>query len=443
MLALIKSLYLQQRFFYIMLCISLGFLISYWIPFLYPVMWVSLTFLMVFLIWDIIALYKQDGLIAERKLPPRWSNSDDNQVRIVLTNSYSFNLYIELIDELPVQFQKRDFSQKLKLNSRAIRSHEYWVRPVTRGLYSFGSLNIFASSSWGIVRRRYRFKSRQNVKVYPSFKQMKQYDFLSLDSRRNPAGSKNIRRLGHTLEFEQIKEYVPGDDIRTLNWKATAKRAELMVNQYQDQRSQALYSAIDRSRIMKMPFRGLSLLDYSINSSLAFSNIALKRKDKVGLLSFSNSIDNLVKASSNVTQLHHIQEGLYKVDTTYAEADFGRLYSYIKSKITQRSLIMLYTNFEHKDALHRQLPYLTGIARKHLLVVIIFENTKLVELAHAQAEHASEIFRQTIAQELVYEKHRMKLELQRHGIHCILTAPELLTTEVINKYLEFKATGKL
>lgn len=406
-------------------------------------MWVCIIFLLVFLIWDIIALFSENGLMAERKLPARWSNSDDNQVQIFLSNKGTFTLYTEIIDELPVQFQERNFSQKLILKPYSNGRYTYWVRPINRGLYTFGSLNIYTSSSWRIVRRRYRFDNQQDVKVYPSFKQMKQYDFLSLNTRLNPAGSKKIRQLGHTLEFEQIKEYVTGDDIRTLNWKATAKRGELMVNQYQDQRSQSLYSVIDRSRVMKMPFQQLSLLDYSINSSLAFSNVALKRRDKVGMLSFSNSVDNIVKANSNITQLHHIQEALYKVDTKYAEADFGRLYGYIRKNIPQRSLIMLYTNFEHKDSLFRQLPYLSGIARSHLLVVVMFENTALMRLAEGPSKKTHEIFRQTIAHELVYEKHWMKLELKRHGIHCILTAPENLTTEVINKYLELKATGKL
>ncbi len=443
MLALLKTLYLQQRFFYALFCISVGFLLSYWVSFLYPIVWVCLIFLMVFLIWDTIALYKLHGLTAERKLSSRWSNGDENQVQINLKNKYAFKLHLEIIEELPVQFQKRDFYHALTLDPHSTDSYTYSIRPVNRGLYTFGSLNIFASSSWGFVRRRYRFDYQQQVKVYPSFKQMKQYDFLSLNSRRNQSGSKKIRRLGHTMEFEQIKEYVPGDDIRTLNWKATAKRAELMVNQYQDQRSQSLYSVIDRSRVMKMPFQQLSLLDYSINSSLAFSNIALQRKDKVGLLSFSNSIDNIVKANSNITHLGRIQEALYNVSTNYTEAEFGTLYGYIKRKITQRSFIMLYTNFEHKDALFRQLPYLKGIARSHFLVVVMFENIKLTELAKVPADTTPEIFRQTIAQELVYEKQWMKLELIRNGIHCILTAPENLTVNVINKYLELKATGKL
>ena len=117
------------------------------------------------------------------------------------------------------------------------------------------------------------------------FIQMKKYDFMAIDHRLSYAGLKKIRRIGHTMEFEQIKDYVVGDDVRTVNWKATAKNAKLMVNQYQDEKMQPVYSIIDTSRVMKMPFNELKLVDYAINSSLAFSNIALKKGDKVGALS--------------------------------------------------------------------------------------------------------------------------------------------------------------
>jgi uncharacterized protein (DUF58 family) len=108
-------------------------------------------------------------------------------------------------------------------------------------------------------------------------------------------GIKKIRRLGHNNEFEQIKNYVQGDDIRTVNWKATSRRNELMVNQYQDERAQHIYSVIDKSRSMRMPFNDLTLLDYSINSTLAFSNICLRKGDKVGLMTYSDKLEQKLR----------------------------------------------------------------------------------------------------------------------------------------------------
>jgi uncharacterized protein (DUF58 family) len=243
------------------------------------------------------------------------------------------------------------------------------------------------------------------------------------------------------MEFEQIKNYVHGDDIRTINWKATAKKAELMVNQYQDEKSQPIYSLIDIGRVMKMPFEGLKLLDYAINATLAFSNIALLKNDKAGMLTFSKKVENIVPASSKKTNLSLINEVLYKIDTDYLESDFGYLYGMVKRKINQRSLLVLYTNFEHISGLKRQLPYLKAMAKSHLLLVVFFENTELEELIQENVEDLQSIYEKTIAMKFAYEKRLVVKELEKHGIYSILTKPQNLSVNVINKYLEFKSKG--
>ena len=388
-------------------------------------------------------LYSRKGLMAKRILPEKFSNSDENEIIIQLKNSHLFVLSVVIIDELPIQFQKRDFFRKTKVEPSIPCTFQYALRPVDRGEYVFGKLNCYASTIIGLVRRRYIFSNEQMVKVYPSFIQMKKYDFLAIDNRLSNIGLKKIRRIGHTMEFEQIKEYVIGDDVRTVNWKSTAKHARLMVNQYQDEKMQPVYSIIDTSRVMKMPFEELKLVDYAINSALAFSNIALKKNDKVGMLDFSNKIGGFLPANAKKTYLNAIMEGLYNVDTKYLDADYGMLQAHIKRRITHRSLLMLYTNFEHISSLHRQLPFLLAIAKKHVLVVIFFENTELKALSEGKAENAFEIFDQTIAQQFEFDKKLMVRELQQRGIQTILTPPQDLTVNTINKYLEIKARGLL
>jgi Uncharacterized conserved protein (some members contain a von Willebrand factor type A (vWA) domain) len=326
----------------------------------------------VFVLLEFSMLYSVNGLEAARILPEKFSNSDENDVLIRLYNKYSFTITIGMVDELPVQFQKRDFFRKIKIPGKNRNTFTYGVRPVERGEYVFGNLNCFATSRIGFIRKRYTFNNEQMVKVYPSFIQMKKYDFLAIDNRLSHIGLKKIRRIGHTMEFEQIKEYVVGDDVRTINWKSTAKHARLMVNQYQDEKMQPVYSIIDTSRVMKMPFNGLKLVDFAINSALAFSNIALKKGDKVGLVDFSNKLGSFLPAIAKKTYLNNILEVLYNVDTKFLDTDFGVLQSLVKQKITHRSLLLLYTNFEHISSLHRQMPYLQAIAKKHVLVVIFF-----------------------------------------------------------------------
>ena len=190
-----------------------------------------------------------------------------------------------------------------------------------------------------------------------------------------------------------------------------------------------------------MPFNELKLLDYAINATLAFSNVALKRNDKTGMITFSKNIESFVPAVQKLTHLNTIMEKLYNVATAFTDSDFGLLYAHVKRKVTHRSLLLLYTNFEHISALKRQLPYLTAIAKKHVLVVIFFENTELEELIATDAEDLQTIYHKTIAEKFSHEKKLMQKELQKHGIQTILTKPSELTINTINKYLEIKARG--
>lgn len=438
----IRNIYIHQRFFVYISIISALFLVSYWMPLLYSVAWVLVTIILVLFLSDFYILFTlKNGINARRILTEKFSNSDENPVSITVKNNYKFNIEAKIIDELPNQFQKRDFEHIVNLKPIENYNFEYEVTPVERGEYHFGNLNIYVSSPLKIIARRFQFQENEMVAVYPSYIQMKKYEFLAMSNRLTEFGLKKIRRIGHTLEFEQIKNYIAGDDVRTINWKATAKRSQLMVNQYQDEKSQPIYSIIDLGRVMKMPFEELKLLDYAINSALAFSNIALRKNDKAGLITFAKKVDTIVAASNKKTHLNTINEALYNITTQYTDADFGYLYAVIKRKITQRSLLILYTNFEHISSLKRQLPFLKAISKHHLLVVVFFENTELDTLIKENAEDLQTIYHKTIAEKFAYEKRLIVKELERNGIYGILTKPKNLTVNVINKYLEFKAKG--
>lgn len=433
---------MHKQLYIYMAIVSVSFLLSFWFSSIYAIAWMLTTVIIVILVIDLLMLYGSKKTIkARRLLPDKFSNSDQNPVPVTITNSYNFKTFCDVIDELPLQFQKRDFSYQVSLIPNEIHNFEYLVRPVDRGEYYFGHLNIYVSTPLKVIKRKFQFQNEQMVMVYPSIIQMQKYDFLAISNSLTQMGLKKIRRIGNTSEFEQIKEYVQGDDFRTINWKATAKRAELMVNQYQDEKSQPIYSVIDTGRVMKMPFNGLKLLDYAINSTLAFSNVALKKHDKVGMLSFSKKIETFLPAIHKLTYLNRILENLYNIDTQFSDSDYGLLYAQLKRKVTHRSLLLLYTNFEHISALKRQMLYLQAISKKHVLVVVLFENTELSTIIKEHAEDLQSIYHKTIAEKFAFEKRLMVKELQKHGIQSVLTTPENLTINTINKYLEIKARG--
>lgn len=437
-------MYITNFFFYVLAGIIALFAVSFLFPVLYNLAWYFLLLLLTFFGLDCLILFgAKTGIEATRISPEKLSNGDENPIRVAVRNYYTFAIFTKIIDEIPFQFQVRNFNIDRKVKASTQDDIQYFLRPVERGEYTFGNLNVYVSSPLRIISRRFTFNKDQMVPTYPSYIQLRKYDLMAFSNNLFQYGVKKIRRIGHTMEFEQIKEYVQGDDIRTLNWKATAKKNSLMVNQFQDEKSQSVYMIIDKGRVMKMPFNGLSLLDYAINATLVLSNVILKKHDKAGMFSFSKKVENRVVAEKRSSQMQLIMECLYNIKTDFFESDFSRLYTDIKKNINQRSLLLLYTNFETLDGLHRQLPYLKGIAKNHLLVVVFFQNTELNDIIHHKAETVQEVYDKVIAEKFAFEKRLIVNELKKYGIYSVLTQPENLTLDTINKYLEIKARGIL
>ena len=441
---MLKHLYLNSRLFFILFIIGVLYILSFFFGGLMPFAHSFLALLLLIFTVDAMLLFNQKkGVEAQRILPEKLSNGDENIIRIDLKNNYFFPLSVQVIDEIPFQFQVRDFMIHKRLPAGGSRMFEYKLTPKERGEYSFGALNIYASSILGLVARKFSFQKDEKLPSYPSFIHLRKYELMAVQNEFLLGGIKKIRRLGHTMEFEQIKEYVQGDDIRTINWKATSKQNKLMVNQYQDEKSQRIYMLIDKGRTMQMPFNGLSLLDYSINAAMALSHIILKKGDRAGMMTFSKKTENRVSADSKSGQLKKISEALYKVQTNFFESDFSRLYQDLKTTITQRSLVLLFTNFETLDAVQRQMKYLRGIAKNHLLVVIFFKNSELQNLIHSQPETLQSVYDEIIAEKFEFEKKIIIQELRKYGIYSVYTLPENLSIDAINKYLEIKARGIL
>lgn len=391
---------------------------------------------------DMVILYRiSEGIKANRSCPDRLSNGDENPIAVTISNKYPFTVVIRLIEEVPYQFQKRDLIFDAKLRSNQENTFYYNVRPTVRGVYLFGSINIFVKSTFGLINRRYIFDEGKYVAVYPSFIEMRKYELLAASHRLTDYGIKKIRRIGHATEFEHIKHYITGDDPRTINYKATARTNQLMVNAYQEEKSQQIYCIIDKGRTMRMPFKEMTLLDYAINSSLMVSTTALNKGDKAGIITFSQDIDTILPANKNRRQRNLIMETLYSQRTNFKEPDYERLYITIRHKLTQRSLIILYTNFETINGMRRNLKYLSHLAKDHLLLVAFFLNTEFNEILDSSPKEMDELFRKGMAEKLSDDKYLIVKELNRHRIHTILTKPENLTIDSINKYLEFKSRG--
>jgi len=433
------SFYLGRVVYVAGFAASALFMLSYFVPVLFNVALLVLLFVALGILIDFILLYRiRKGIEAHRHLNDRFSNGDENKVVISLKNHYNFTLTCRVVDELPMQFQERKWKRSETLASDEQKDIVYILQPQERGEYLFGKINIYVKGPLKMVSRRYTFNAEKVVKVYPSFVQMRRYQLMAVGVHLQQSGVKRMRKLGHSMEFEQIKEYVRGDDYRTLNWKATARHGNFMVNNYTDERSQQIYCVINKGRVMKMPFAGMTLLDYAINASLVLCNVALQKQDRAGLITFGSQVDSFLYADKKPTQINQILDTLYKQDTNFHEPDFEKLFSIVRNRITHRSLLVLFTNFESLESLQRELPSLKRLAHYHLLMVVFFENTELKKLTDSKVRTIEDIYIKTIAEKYRFEKQLIARELQKNGIISVLTSPQNLTINSLNKYLELK-----
>jgi len=439
---LLKSIYLNRSLYVYGFVVAVLFVAGTYVDFLYSVAKIASMLLLFLLVLDFALLYKnKKGISGKREMAERFSNGDNNEVRLQISNHYAFKVWMQIIDEVPVRFQIRDFSiRKIVLPGKMVKE-VYKLRPVERGEYGFGKINVFIKTRIGLAERRYQLGEIQTVAVYPSFHQLKDGNFLSFAELRNRLGLKKIRRLGYNKEFEQIKDYVVGDEIRNINWKATARRNKVMVNQYQDERAQYIYSVIDMGRTMKMPFYGMSLLDYAINSTLALTQIVLKNYDRMGMISYSNKLNSIVPSGNRNNQLPLMLETLYNQQTAFAESSLEPVYTFIKRRVNHRSLFIFFTNFESIYSMERQLNFFLNLNKNHLVLIVSFENTEVVKIANNPVTNTEEVYIKAIAEKSILDKRIFMKELAKYGIQSLLTAPENLTVDTVNKYLEIKARG--
>ena len=382
-----------------------------YLPVLREVGWTVVAVIATLFVVEFFALYHKKGISAERRCADRFSNGDDNIIGIHIENRFPFAVRLSVTDEIPFIFQRRDIDFRASVGKGRTKDIEYRLRPTKRGEYGFGRIRVFASTRIGLIERRFSCGNETTVK---------------------------IRRPGNKTEFEQIREYVSGDDYRCINWKASARRHSLMVNTYEEEKSQQVISIIDKGRMMQHSFRGMTLLDYAINASLVLSYIAIYKEDKAGIASFCEDFDSYVPPAKLPGQMQTILESLYKQRSTFGESDFSSLCDSIRRHVSKRSLLVLYTNFNGKASMERQLPYMKQLAKDNTLLVVFFIDNDLKEYVETPYSSTEDYYRHVIAEKTMAEQRLIVSLLRQNGILSILTPPENLSVDVINKYLEIR-----
>lgn len=438
------NFYFTNRFYLALLILAFAcFTVEFQGDFIYIVAVLLFLFLGA-LIYDILHLFTGGKYIKGiRKVRSQLSLGDYQMVEYELQNNANRAFSYRLKDYLPYQLNmmKHEISGKLGFNENL--KLETVIKPTQRGEYIFSSLEIFLDGPFKMIERRMILNDQPlTCKVYPSQIQLSKYSLANVKNTQMHYGVKKVRKIGHSYEFDHIKHYVLGDDVRSINWKATSRRNELMINHYEDEKSQAVYCVLDKSRVMNMPFDNMTLLDYSINASLVITNNALQYQDRAGLITFSDVLGKVIPAAKTTKQLGEINEALYKQKHRNTEANYELLHYSIKKLTRKRTLFFLFTNFENMNAMQRQLPILLRIAKQNLLVLILFKNKETERFAY-NSKGKVNIYENAVAHKYLSEKERIVKKLRAYGIRCIYTYPEELTINTLNEYIFLKSTGRI
>lgn len=439
-----KNIYLSRFFFILFFGVVLLFVIAASYDWMLIIAQSLLLVLFGMAILDVLFTFSsKEPILFQREVNDRLNLGDANTVKLIVTNTTNQPIGFRLYEGFPVEMQERSKAYIGLALPGKNKTFEYTFVPKTRGEYEFRGVFLLMSSVFNLISRRIELKATQKVHVYPSVLQLKKYELLVFQQQKVSVGIKKMRRLGNNSEFEQIKNYIQGDEVKKINWKATSRTNHLMVNQYQEEKSQQVYCIIDKSRTMQMEFDGLSVLDYAINSTLVLSNITLKNGDKTGLITFSDKMGSQLAAEKSSGQMRRIMEELYVQRTQFKEPNYELLYQSLRRTVKTRSLIILFANFETEFAMRRALPILRKINQKHVLVTVFFQNSDLETLAYQSPQTIRDAYQAVVAEKMTSLKSKIAQELKQNGIHTVLTLPENLSINTINKYLELKAKGAI
>ena len=431
-------MYLRNRFYVIALVIILVMTAGrVWLPLL----WLGQALLGVLLLElcaEAAVLWLSGRIEGSRACADRFSNGDDNEVRLRVFSHYRLPVWLTVVDEAPVEFQRRDIALPVRLKPNTGRALAYRLRPVRRGACRFGRMRVFASVLLRCMERRFTLGEEQEVKVYPSYLMLRRYELLAFSQRLTEMGIKRIRRPGNNTEFEQIKDYVKGDDYRAINWKATARSNRLMVNVYEEERSQQVFCIIDKGRLMQQVSEGMTYLDWAINAALVLSFVSIHRGDKAGLVTFGGRMDTFLSADRHAGQMQAILESLYRQQTVFDESDYAALVTTVGQRVQRRSLLVLFTNFSTVEATRRQLPYLRQLARRHRLLVVFFRDGEVEAFAQQKPVTEEGYFQQGMAEQDTANRRLIASLLRQYGMETLLVRPRELSVDAINKYLAMR-----
>ena len=290
----------------------------------------------------------------------------------------------------------------------------------------------------GLCYRYFSLELAKEFKVYPNLGDLSKYRLIITKHRLLMNGQKRIPKRGMGFEFESLREYVPGDDYKKINWAGTARANKLIVNQYEAEKNQPVYILLDTGRAMSYSIRGYKKLDYSINAALILSDIVGQKGDNSGLMVFDTEVSTLLKPGKGSAHRNEMMEALYHITDSEMSSDYTGAFIHLLGVQKQRSIVFIFTDFETSEEAKELMEAVTVLARKHVPVVILCVNESLEKIAKGSSKDARGVFNEAMAESLLDERKFLVRSLNLRGAICLETYAENFAIDTVNQYLVLK-----
>lgn len=409
-----------------------------------PLAWLSALWwaaLAAAVVADIRALRETRRVSAVRAIEDVISLGVRNPVTLVVRSRSSHSLRCLLRDEPPLDFVTDRWHRWRDLLGDNECTETYHVTPPRRGDFAFGALNARLTAGFGFVVRQVRFDLQRSVKVYPNLASIRAHELAARKERLLDIGVRPARIRGTGLEFESLRDYVPGDELRRIDWKATARHAEPITREYDIERSQHVILCLDLGRTMASDLGLLTKVDHAVNAATLVAYVAAKAGDWVGLYAFAE--EPLVFVPPRKQQFSLVLDALYGLQPHGAESNYYRSFMEAAHRIRKRALVILLTDLPDPDSSARLLRYVTLLTGRHLVLCAALSDYELYDVAAKSPTQPRALYERTVATTLLADRQRALHALRERGAIAFDATPANLSVEVLNRYLEIKARARL
>ncbi|HEX5275029.1 MAG TPA: DUF58 domain-containing protein [Candidatus Rubrimentiphilum sp.] len=389
---------------------------------------------------DVFTGIGRTSLEIERELPEPFALRAPGVLRYRIRNRSGAALRLSLIESdcRLLRFPQDEITVSLPPHRQAFA--ERTVIPVARGSDALGTIFVIAQNQFGVLGRRLRFHAPQPVRVLPDLSAVERYGALHVRNRLIEAGLRRMRLRGTGTELENLRDWTPGDQFRSIEWKATARRGRLMVAEYEVERSQNVMIVLDAGRLMTPRVDEQRKFDYAVTAALSVASIASLANDKIGLVAFAGEILR-AQAPRTGRSISSIAAQVNDLEPRFEESDYARAFAYVRTHVRKRSLIVFFTDMVDPVAQSSVLAQIGSLAKRHI-VVCVFMNDRAIDRALETApKSSSDVYAAAVALELRDERHAAAAILHRLGVQVIDVPARELTTALIDRYLLVKQRG--